>query len=160
MTRTFHFISICAGLVALAIDQTSKFFAIGKIPEYGIFLVNERWLSIQLALTANPDLAFGLSAGWPVKYGLIFVTLAIICALAKRLIAAQNQTLVITVSVLAGAAVSNIFDRVLRGGVIDFFSISIYNLHWPTFNLADVFITVTAILLIIKWPRTSVPGKP
>ena len=160
MIRTFHFTAICAGLVVLAIDQALKFFAIGKIPENGIFLINKGWLTGKLALTTNPDMVFGLSAGWPLKYGLIFVTLAIIYALTKKLIAAQNHTLVITVAVLTGAAVSNLFDRLLRGGVIDFLSISIYNLHWPTFNLADVFITATVILLIIKWPRTQVPGKP
>ncbi|OGF37119.1 hypothetical protein A2482_00160 [Candidatus Falkowbacteria bacterium RIFOXYC2_FULL_48_21] len=147
-------------MAAFALDQIAKLFAIGKIPESGIFLINKSWLTFRLALTTNADLAFGLSVGWPLKYGLIFITLAIIYALAKKLITGQNQTLLIAMSVLAGAAISNLFDRVLRGGVIDFLSISIYNLHWPTFNLADVFITATVILLIIKWPRTSVPGKP
>ena len=158
MARTFYFITVCAGLVAFAVDQTAKFFAIGKIPQNGIFLISKNWLTIKLVLTTNADLAFGLSAGRLIKYGLIFITFAIIYSLAAKLLEAKSQPLLIAISILAGAALSNLLDRILRGGVIDFLSISIYNLHWPTFNLADALITITAILLIIKWPRHQPPS--
>ena len=46
--------------------------------------------------------------------------------------------------VLAGAS-SNIIDRFARGGVIDYFSLP----YVPLFNVADIFITVGAIILVI-----------
>ena len=47
--------------------------------------------------------------------------------------------------ILAGA-ISNIIDRFYFGCVIDFIDLKI----WPVFNLADIFISVGAIAIIIK----------
>jgi len=46
---------------------------------------------------------------------------------------------------IISGTVANLWDRIFRGGVIDFIDLKI----WPIFNLADIFITVGAILLFI-----------
>lgn len=47
--------------------------------------------------------------------------------------------------ILAGA-IGNLYDRIFYEGVRDF--ISFYIINWPIFNLADVFITIGAFLII------------
>ncbi len=57
----------------------------------------------------------------------------------------QNQYVFAECAVLAGA-MSNVLDRYLYGGVVDFIHVHIANWSWPIFNIADV-----AIVLGILW---------
>ncbi|HOX05125.1 MAG TPA: signal peptidase II [Planctomycetota bacterium] len=53
--------------------------------------------------------------------------------------------------VLAGAA-GNLWDRVAFDGVRDFLAFKIFGYPWPTFNLADVWLTVgIGIYLLAAW---------
>lgn len=49
------------------------------------------------------------------------------------------------VGLLAGGALSNLVDRLRDGGVTDFLHIH----HWPIFNLADAFIVIGVVLLLL-----------
>lgn len=161
MPRSAIVTAFIVGLAAFIIDQASKFFAIEKIPTTGIFLIQQSWFNLELTVTKNTGLAFGFVSSGVISTGLIFITLGIILALLQKALVMKNPTLLITLSIIFAAALSNIFDRLLHGGVIDFLSFSIYNLHWPTFNLADALITIAAVLLIIKWPShqsTAIAG--
>ncbi|MDD5489693.1 MAG: signal peptidase II [Candidatus Moranbacteria bacterium] len=56
------------------------------------------------------------------------------------------------VFILSGA-VSNIIDRLARGCVIDFIDLKI----WPVFNLADIYITIGIMLLIVIYVKYKIP---
>ena len=49
--------------------------------------------------------------------------------------------------ILVGA-LSNFWDRIIYGGVIDFIDIHIKGWHWPTFNIADVFIVIGFLVFL------------
>ena len=51
---------------------------------------------------------------------------------------------------IIGGAVGNIIDRLYQGYVLDFLDIFIKQHHWPTFNVADSFISIGVFLLIIS----------
>ena len=53
-------------------------------------------------------------------------------------------------SSLCGGALGNIFDRVFDGYVIDFIDVYVKKFHWATFNVADSFISIGIVLLIIS----------
>jgi len=57
----------------------------------------------------------------------------------------RHTLLPVAIGLLAGGALSNLFDRVRQGHVTDFLQVS----RFPVFNLADVAITVGVILLLI-----------
>jgi signal peptidase II len=50
--------------------------------------------------------------------------------------------------IIAGA-IGNLIDRVLYGAVIDFIDVHYQNLHWYVFNIADIYISIGCILLIL-----------
>ena len=50
---------------------------------------------------------------------------------------------------IVGGSLGNLFDRIYYSSVPDFIDISINNFHWFIFNVADIFITIGVILLII-----------
>lgn len=51
--------------------------------------------------------------------------------------------------ILAGA-VGNVIDRLVYGYVIDFIDVYIDNWHWPAFNVADMAITIGAVLMLLE----------
>lgn len=61
---------------------------------------------------------------------------------------------------ILGGAVGNLLDRVRLGYVIDFIDWHVSGAHWPTFNVADVGITVGVGLLVLDSlfaPRAAAP---
>jgi len=53
-------------------------------------------------------------------------------------------------SAIIGGAVGNIIDRLYQGYVVDFLDFFISSHHWPTFNVADMFISIGVFFLIIS----------
>jgi len=51
---------------------------------------------------------------------------------------------------IAGGASGNIFDRIYYSPVVDFIDITINNFHWFIFNVADIFITLGIVILLIR----------
>ena len=58
-------------------------------------------------------------------------------------------------SLLFGGILGNLLDRIIRGYVIDFISINAFKFQFPIFNIADICIVVSVILLIL----TSFAGE-
>ncbi|HLZ51405.1 MAG TPA: signal peptidase II [Candidatus Acidoferrum sp.] len=108
---------------------------------------------IYLVHSRNPGIAFSLFANshspW-MHIVLIGGSLVVICALAWLLVAGQSGTLACAgIALLLGGATGNVTDRILYGGVTDFFEVWLGSYRWPAFNVADSAITIGAILLIV-----------
>ena len=50
---------------------------------------------------------------------------------------------------ILGGAIGNVFDRLFNRSVPDFIDFHVGNFHWFIFNIADVFITVGVIFMIL-----------
>ena len=50
---------------------------------------------------------------------------------------------------ILGGAIGNVFDRIFYNAVPDFIDLHIGNFHWFIFNVADVFITLGVIFMIL-----------
>ena len=50
---------------------------------------------------------------------------------------------------IIGGGIGNLIDRIRLGFVTDFIDVKIFSYHYPTFNIADSFVTIGAILLFI-----------
>jgi signal peptidase II len=54
-------------------------------------------------------------------------------------------------SLILGGALSNLFDRIMRAGLVeDFLDFYIRNYHWATFNLADSAIVVGTGFIVVQ----------
>ncbi|MDB3888265.1 signal peptidase II [Candidatus Pelagibacter sp.] len=98
----------------------------------------------------NDGIAFGLLSFQQDFYynliTLIIITVTlVICWLAYRAQGLEK----ISYLMIIGGSLGNIFDRLYYSSVLDFIDISINNFHWFIFNVADIFISIGVILLVI-----------
>lgn len=63
-----------------------------------------------------------------------------------------NNVEKLSYSLILGGAIGNLIERLIYGYVTDFIDIKIFNYNYPIFNLADTFIVIGVIfLIIITW---------
>jgi len=116
-----------------AIDQLSKFFAIrGKIT------------GPLLNFACNRNIAWSI----PVAPGIFyFLWITIFLLLIYFFLKSKHQLERTALILILSGAISNLADRIARGCVVDFIDLK----FWPAFNLADIYITIGVMaLLIIK----------
>lgn len=133
--------------VALAFDVIAKMVGVSMLADGPVNLPGP----LDLRLVYNSGVAFGAGSGLPV--GLVIgATAAVTILLAVMVWRGGFPPL--AGGLILGGAIANVVDRIGDGVVIDVFDLG----WWPTFNLADVWITlgVGAVLLV----ATRVPAEP
>ena len=101
-------------------------------------------------LVWNSGIAFGLfSSDQSIYYNLI-TSIIILVTLLIIWVALKSKGLEkISYLMIVGGSFGNIFDRLYYSSVIDFIDINYNNFHWFIFNVADIFISLGVIILII-----------
>jgi signal peptidase II len=122
---------------------------------------------IYLVHSQNPGVAFGVladSASIWTRVALIAGSVVVIAMLAWMLVANRSGGALSAagLALLLGGATGNVTDRIMHGGVTDFFEVWLGSYRWPAFNVADSAIAIGAALLIIDvlfGSRQQVSGK-
>lgn len=90
----------------------------------------------------NKNIAWNI----PVNAGIFyFFWIAIVASLIFIFFKSRNIYQKIFLIIIFSGAISNIFDRIRLGCVVDYIDLKL----WPVFNLADVYITVGVIAFLI-----------
>ena len=106
---------------------------------------------LNLELVWNTGIAFGLlSIDANIFYHLISLLIFFISLVIIYMIIKSNFLDKIFFSLILGGAVGNFYDRIIYFAVPDFIDFHLKQYHWFTFNIADIFISIGIILLIIK----------
>ncbi len=141
-------------VVTIGLDQTTKLIARQTLAGSGIHRVVGNL--VILLYTENSGGFLSLGANWPhaVRQAVfIFLSVAILALLLTYILRARqlNTGATAALALVAGGGVGNIIDRIFRGGhVTDFLNVGIGSLRTGIFNLADFFVLVGAILLVIS----------
>ncbi len=136
-------------LVIFAIDRVSKIYVIGLIQsqEREIFLYD----FLNLTLNWNTGIAFGLlSSNANLFYHLVSALILLIIVYLIYLMVVSDNSSKIILSLIVGGAVGNLYDRLTFFAVPDFIDFHIENYHWFTFNVADIFISIGVLFMILK----------
>jgi signal peptidase II len=106
---------------------------------------------LNFELTWNTGIGFGLlnlEAG--LIYNLISILIFFIILVIIYLLIQSESVDGFFYSLIIGGAIGNLYDRAIFFAVPDFIDFHINNYHWFTFNIADIFISLGIISLIIK----------
>ena len=131
------------------IDQCMK-ISISKIMLNNSFENIKLLPFLNIVFVRNTGVSFGMFSEWGILGRYFFSIFSIVVGSFLILLAIFSDTKLFRISLglISSGALGNAIDRVYFGGVIDFIDFFIYNLHWPAFNFADVFITIGVILLL------------
>ncbi len=133
-TRVF----IALTILILLMDRITKFFALNI--KDSIPIINNVF---HLTLSKNTGGGFSLFQGQ--KIFLIIISIIVIIAILYYYNKVSKKFNIAFAFVLAGT-LGNLIDRLYFSYVIDFIDLRI----WPIFNIADISLTIGAIILIYR----------
>ena len=131
------------------LDRISKIYVINlNEKNYDTQILSSNFLNIDLIW--NKGIAFGLfSFSQRNLYNLITLIIVIIILVILVLIKKSDGIERLSLSMVFGGALGNLYDRMMFKAVPDFIDFHIADLHWFIFNVADIFITLGVIMLIL-----------
>ena len=136
-------------LILFCIDRFSKIYVIELAEKTDIA---EVYLTpfLNSYLVWNTGIAFGLfSLSNELIYNLFTTLIVLINLIIIYLITITGDFRKYFFLLILGGSFGNLFDRLYYGSVPDFIDFHIGNFHWFIFNIADIFITVGVICLIL-----------
>lgn len=128
--------NILLALIILLTDQLIKYYVLHKMSVdfvFAKFINNELNYNLALSLPSTVSIA-------------IIVNVIGIVAILYLLTFNPNQSIKKYLAIILGAGTSNLIDRLIHGGVIDY--INFFNIS--TINLADIMIVIAIILIFIN----------
>ena len=98
----------------------------------------------------NKGIAFGLfSFDQNLIYNLITLIIVVISFIIIILVIKTNGIERYLFTLVFGGAISNLYDRIYYKAVPDFIDFHIAEYHWFVFNVADIFITLGIVSIIL-----------
>ena len=150
LVRKFS-VPIVSAILLGAADQASKAWAVRNLPLFefrdivpGCFgLVHVRNTGVAFSLLSNLDPA------WVHPFLILATVLAMGAVLAYIAYLPCRGAAPAGLGLILGGAIGNLIDRARLGYVVDFLDLYWRGHHWPTFNVADVGISVGVGLLVV-----------
>lgn len=137
-------LTLAIACITASVDQFIKHL-IRRIPT-GIILFQADSL-FQITHCTNTGAAFSLLSGNPKLLALLSIALLFAVTLVVHRYMHLSCAGRISYAVLLGGGVGNLIDRLFYGGVTDY--IRLLFISFPVFNLADVAITLSVIVMIL-----------
>lgn len=139
---------LLAAVLVIILDRFTKNLALRFITSP---VIVNRFFSFDLAL--NRGISLGLfhftgTIGFFIVSFVVAVILCIIILWAYRVY--QRGGNIMGHALIIAGGLSNMFDRFLFGGVVDFISISLNGWNWALFNVADVAIDIGVLILLVQ----------
>ena len=132
------------------LDRFSKIYILNYVEENGnIDIYVNSFLNF--ILVWNTGIGFGLfSSEGTFFYNLITILILFINLIIIYFISTTKDYRIYFFLIILGGSLGNLFDRVYYFAVPDFIDINYKGFHWFIFNVADIFISIGIICLIIS----------
>ncbi len=105
---------------------------------------------LRFTLVYNSGAAFGLHLGQYSRSIFTILTIAALVILGRLYRATRSGDVMraVSLALVCGGAVGNLIDRIRSSlGVVDFIDVGFGDSRWPTFNIADMAVSIGAFLL-------------
>ncbi len=154
--------AITIAATVFVLDRITKMWIEAKVSVYDTIEVIPGIFNI--VHTRNRGAAFGMlsTASEPVRLTVLVGMAGVILGLigwmlwqATKPAASGSPIHRVSLALVLGGAVGNLYDRILAGGVTDFLQVFLGSYEWPSFNVADSAICVGAVLMAVDLLTSS-----
>ncbi|MGY3775927.1 signal peptidase II [Helcococcus sueciensis] len=136
-------------VILVAIDQVTKYIAIINLKGKNEVVIIDKWL--HFTYVENSGAAFGIFQNATILFTIL--TIIIVFGIMWYMLKESNNIgifLKFSLVMIIAGAIGNLIDRIRLGYVVDFIYSPLGGLYnFPVFNFADIYVTCSAILLII-----------
>lgn len=161
---------LLALVLGTALDLGTKHVAFERLPAYGQSYPVTSWFAFTHA--ENPGAAFGMFAGQHDFFMLVTIIAFVAVPYFVHTAPARSRGIPIVLGLILAGVVGNFWDRITfgvvrdfldvhtppSGALHDFFMSTLGKTVWPTFNVADVFITCGAAAMVLFFGREDAPA--
>lgn len=134
-------------------DQITKSIVRQRIDYNESFNIISNHITLTKVENAGAFLSLGESFPWPVKVILLSIIPVAVLLVGIYMLLTKtglSKMFVAGLSFIIGGGIGNVYDRILYGSVTDFLHIDFGLFQTGIFNMADVSITIGAILVFIE----------
>ena len=148
LNKKFYY-NLSIVLIIFFLDRITKKVVIHLNQEnFGQQIFSSEYLNINLIW--NKGIAFGLfSLNESNVYNILTALIALVILVILIMILKNDGFKRFSLLMIMGGALGNLYDRIFFSSVPDFFDFHVGNFHWFVFNVADIFITIGVIFMII-----------
>ena len=142
-----NFLFIALLLTIFFLDRYTKITAINILESKKNIYINDY---LNLDLVFNTGIGFGLlSFNENLYYNLVTILIIIVIIIIGFFTFKSKKKEKLFFTFILGGAIGNVYDRITYKAVPDFIDFHIGNFHWFSFNIADIFITLGIIFMIL-----------
>ena len=146
--RKNYFFCLFIIVIIFSLDRISKITIIEYQLGNNSIYIND---FVNFDLVWNTGVGFGLlSFNSSILYNSITALIGLIIIFLIYLLIKSKLSDKISFSLILGGAIGNFYDRLVYYAVPDFIDIHYQTFHWFTFNIADIFISLGIIMIILK----------
>ena len=148
LNKKFYF-NLSIILIIFFLDRITKNVVIQlNQKNFGQEIFSTEYLNINLIW--NQGIAFGLfSFNENHFYNILTALIALVILVILIMILKNDGFKRVSLLMIMGGALGNLYDRIFFSAVPDFFDFHVGNFHWFIFNVADIFITIGVIFMIL-----------
>ncbi len=130
-------------------DRLSKLYVIYLDKKFFTSeIFSSKFLNINLIW--NEGIAFGLLSLKEERfYNILTLIIALVIFIIFFMLRSSEGFKKYSLLMILGGALGNIYDRIFYKAVPDFIDFHVGNFHWFIFNIADIFITIGVVLIIL-----------
>lgn len=143
-------VTVGIAVLVLLADQLSKWLILAVVMQPPRVIAVLPVLNLKLGF--NTGVSFGLFSETLAQWPGLLIGCSLLVALAMFTWAVLTPLMLErnALATIAGGAFGNVIDRWGQGAVTDFLDLHWQTWHWPTFNVADIAITVGCALLTLS----------
>lgn len=135
-------------LLILLFDRLTKVWAVKKLKDFNDIIIIDNFF--KFSYLENKGAAWGILRN-NLLFLILITSIVLFCMLYYLIQYKPSDKLFnISFAMIIGGAIGNLYDRIVYNHVVDFITLHYKETYYfPTFNVADMFISIGTVLLII-----------
>ena len=137
-------------VVVVLLDQYTKGLASENLT-YGRPVEVFSWFHLTLLHNTGAAFSFlGDAGGWQrYFFSAIAIVISLVLVVWLYRLGSEQRLLALSLGLILGGAIGNLWDRLVLGYVVDFISVHYGGSYFPAFNVADSAISVGAVCMLL-----------